>query len=102
MTTRRTAVNTDLNGYQQKVYETLCLKSFGYSSCWPDGNCGFNAVSQLLYSQDHVVDSICDLSAESQQQQGALRQAVAYMLRSDSVLQAILSQPEAHVDILNA
>ena len=64
-------MNANLSVYQSKVHETLGLKSFGYSSCWPNGNCAFDAVSQLLYHQDHVIDSVSDLPAESQQQQGA-------------------------------
>ena len=99
-TTRRTAVNADLSPYQAKLQETLGLKSFGSASCWGDGNCGFNAVSQLLYGQNHAIDGILDLPPASQQQQSALRQAAADMLRSNSVLQAILSQADVEKEIL--
>ena len=83
MSTRRAAVNTDLSQYQANLQTVFELRSFGYSSCMPDGNCGFNTVSQLLYSQDHAIHSILDLPPRSQAEQGSLWKAVAKKLLTD-------------------
>ena len=95
--TRSTTINADLSQKQQHLQSMLGLKSFGYYSCAPNGNCGFNALSQLQYSLDKSVNSPLDLPPESQAGQALLRQATATELRSNAVLQNTLCQQEAEI-----
>lgn len=97
MCTRSGTVNADLSAYQRAMHDVLGLTSFGYFSCSANGNCGFNAVSQLQYSQDRTVTSVLDLPPESQAQQAELRQATAHELRHNTVLQSSVNEQEAGI-----
>ena len=95
--TRSASINSNLSPYQTQLQQVLNLKSFGYLSCRPDGNCGFNAVSQLQWTEGQTVNSLFDLPPESQAPQAELRQATACELRSNKVLQTALCQQERHI-----
>ena len=97
--TRSSYINADLSPYQRQMQNLIGLSSFGYTSCSPDGNCAFNAVSQLMYDEQHPVRSFLDLTPESQNRNAELRQLVADRLRTDSLLQAVLCQEDNESDI---
>lgn len=95
--TRSACLNDDLTQYQRQLQQLLGLRSFGFFSCAPDGNCGFSAVSQLLCTQGRTVNSLLDLPCESQARQAELRQATANELRNNTELQKALCQQESSI-----
>ena len=94
-------LNSDLSCYQQRMQQVLCLQSWGHSSCKGDGNCGFNAASQLQYQQTHAIRQYTDLLGAAQGQQSAMRQQASSVLRNNVPLQQTLSHEEVEPDVLN-
>ncbi len=95
------SLNTDLSLYQTAMQSRLHLLSHGYVSCKADGNCGFNAASQLQYRSSHPSCSIDDLTGVGQGQQQDMRQLATDMLRTNISLQKALCHPEVETDVFN-
>jgi len=95
------SLNTDLSLYQTAMQSRLHLLSHGYVSCKADGNCGFNAASQLQYRSSRPSCNIDDLTGVGQGQQQDMRQLAADMLRTNISLQKALCHPEVETDVFN-
>ncbi|DBA70371.1 TPA: hypothetical protein ACH3X2_011787 [Trebouxia sp. C0005] len=95
------SLNTDLSLYQTAIQFRLHLVSHGYVSCKPDGDCGFNAASQLQCRSSHLSCSIDNLTGVGQGQQQDVRQLAANVLRTNTSLQKALCHPEVGTDVFD-
>ena len=95
------SLNTDLSLYQTAIQSRLHLVSHGSVSCKPDGDCGFNAASQLQCRSSHLSCSIDNLTGVGQGQQQDVRQLAANVLRTNTSLQKALCHPEVGTDVFD-
>ncbi|DBA84221.1 TPA: hypothetical protein ACH3X2_006286 [Trebouxia sp. C0005] len=95
------SLNTDLSLYQTAIQSRLHLVSHGSVSCKPDGDCGFNAASQLQCRSSHLSCSIDNLTGVGQGQQQDMQQLAANVLRTNTSLQKALCHPEVETDVFD-